>query len=860
VVPGLWGDSGPCVDTDGSLYVEIAYLDGHGGHFSADLPMNLTGTWMGEDMNTAGLEYTVEIESMDASKTDTGHWQPVSVYYDTVSGQNFPLLTYSLPTAFDPDTGNCTSAMSVDVSITWLRDQLRSMATRGNELYIVDTRSMRLVGSSLSESDLPSSNVAEEVPWTVPDTPNAHVNAVLSRVVSEYNGDLAESSAELILTNVEKYIIAATHVIEGDLHWMVISRTPRSYYFGPSQTVFNVSIAVSVVVVLISAGSFLALHFAVTRPISRMLEMMLSISKLQDADVLRETPILHELQPLHQELNRLDLAVQSFARYVPRDVVRDLISSNELCQLQMLPVHCSMMFMDIRGFTTISERVPISQLNAIVQKYFERMSMIVLDHDGVIDKYIGDCIMAVWGVPLAVHEAPAKCALAAVRLAREVNVDPLRSAFDDVGEQLAVRIGAASGEVLAGNMGCLFRMNYTVIGDHVNLAARLEALNKKFGSVVMCDGNTLQGAARRLFCTRFLGRISVAGKSEAEKVYEVLGLAPLPATTVDSPQAAHRAVVIDSSAVAAGPAPGALITSGSPSPTRAGGAANTAVTAPALLSDPDTDGDNDDAMCIPLNGSCGMQQSSKYKIDVALPDASTRWTYGSNSFSRGMSGGMNAGTSGHTDGAFASSGAFGPTHSAAFGPMVTPTNGNGTTTSIEGSYRDVATVGVLSPHPSPLVAPDAMNLSSSYYSTTSPSRAATAAAAGGARPMRGAVGGATTRSESEVSTTKDVDHAAAFARLVTQARVAAGCTVTPQQQQYAAAFTRAARLLGRGELDRAVRALRQLPTKFHPPFHPGAVLPAADEAREYLLSMAVAVQSDPVKAEAFDGVMVQNEK
>jgi hypothetical protein len=129
--------------------------------------------------------------------------------------------------------------------------------------------------------------------------------------------------------------------------------------------------------------------------------------------------------------------------------------------------------------------------------------------------------------------------------------------------------------------------------------------------------------------------------------------------------------------------------------------------------------------------------------------------------------------------------------------------------------------------------------------------------------MRGAVGGTTTGcSESEMSgaATRDVDHAAAFAQLVAQARVAAGCTVTPQQQQYAAAFTRAARLLGRGDLDRAVRALRQLPTKFHPPFHPGAVLPAADEAREYLLSMAVAVQSDPVKAEAFDGVMVQNEK
>jgi class 3 adenylate cyclase len=775
------------------------------------------------------MEYTTEIRGLDSTSSESGHWHPVSVFSDPVLQELMPLLTYSLPLTFDATTGNCTSSISIDTSITWLSAQLQSMATRGNELYIVDARSMRLVGSSLSEADLPGANTVDEVPWTIPDTPNAHANAVLSRVISEYNGDLAGSTSELILTNVDKYIIAATHVTQGDLHWMVISRTPRSYYFGAAQTVFNVSIAVAVIVGVISAGSFIALHFAVTRPISKMLEMMLSISKLQEASVTRETPILQELQPLHQELNRLEVAVQSFARYVPRDVVRDLISSNELCQLQMIPMHCSMMFMDIRGFTTISERVPISQLNAIVQNYFELMSTIILDHDGVIDKYIGDCIMAVWGVPLAVHEASAKCALASVRLAREVNVDPLRSAFDDVGEQLAVRIGAASGEVLAGNMGCLFRMNYTVIGDHVNLAARLEALNKKFGSVILCDGNTLHGAARRLFCTRFLGRISVMGKSEAEKVYEIIGLAP--------PTSRAQRAVIDG--------------------------ATQAVSDGASSCDSDSD---DDDVCV----THLAPTQSKFIIDVPIDAMGARsGTFGAlgpRPQSRGITLGL-AGT-------FSDASSHNLGGGASGGPSPSRVDGGANVCAVsEGSGYGVTPPAIVNAlPPQGVVTSDlrgALNIShaTASYNRGVGAQGSLAYGTSGAFGDTERGGDSTSVLATSMATTNggamDPELAAAttaFRQLVGQALLCNGCVATVEQQQYARAFEGASRALARGLTDRAIKLLEQLPHRYHPPHHPSAVLPQEDGARTYLMDFARAVQSDPVRAAAFDGMLVQTEK
>jgi len=241
-----------------------------------------------------------------------------------------------------------------------------------------------------------------------------------------------------------------------------------------------------------------------------------------------------EIRDLQLAYNDMNHAIKNFTRYVPRDVVKDLMASGQLCEIKMNPLRCTMLFVDIAGFTTICERVPAAELSELVRLYFEKMSSIVMTHDGIVDKYIGDCIMAVWGAPFAAANQEVKATLCAALIDRETRVEPLCTAFDQAGEVLAVRVGVATGEVLAGNMGSAERMNYTVIGDAVNLAARLESLNKQFGTRVMvCE--TTAAALRNLFVLRLLMRIAVVGKDEALNVFEITGLSQtLDPTTTDA--------------------------------------------------------------------------------------------------------------------------------------------------------------------------------------------------------------------------------------------------------------------------------------------------------------------------------------
>jgi adenylate cyclase len=190
----------------------------------------------------------------------------------------------------------------------------------------------------------------------------------------------------------------------------------------------------------------------------------------------------------------------------------------------MTPKRCTMLFSDIAGFTSMCERVPHDELSGLVCRYFETMSAIVMRHGGVIDKYIGDCIMGVWGAPFGIGNQEARATLCAALMELEARSADLGGAFDAAGEQLAIRVGVATGTVLAGNMGSADRMNYTVIGDEVNLAARLEALNKQFGTRVMVSESTARELPPGVFALRQLHRIQVVGKEVPVAVFEVLGL------------------------------------------------------------------------------------------------------------------------------------------------------------------------------------------------------------------------------------------------------------------------------------------------------------------------------------------------
>ncbi len=181
----------------------------------------------------------------------------------------------------------------------------------------------------------------------------------------------------------------------------------------------------------------------------------------------------------------------------------------------------TVLFSDIRGFTTLAERTPPRELVALLNEYLTRMVDVLFVHGGTLDKYMGDAIMAFWNAPQPQPDHPVRACQTA--LAMVAALDRLRTEWAARGvPQLDIGIGINTGPMVFGNMGSVLRTDFTVIGDSVNLASRLEGLNKEYGTRIIV-GEATRAAVGEAFAFRFLDLVAVKGKTEPVAIYELLG-------------------------------------------------------------------------------------------------------------------------------------------------------------------------------------------------------------------------------------------------------------------------------------------------------------------------------------------------
>jgi adenylate cyclase len=213
----------------------------------------------------------------------------------------------------------------------------------------------------------------------------------------------------------------------------------------------------------------------------------------------------------------------AFSSYVNASVVQEMLKNPDMLKLGGDKRMATVLFSDIRGFTTISERLDASALVHLLNHYFTAMTDIVFKYDGLLDKYIGDAIMAVWGAPLS---QPDHAALAC-RTGLEMMDGLARVRREMAGtiagvEDLDIGIGINTGTMVVGNMGSLSRMDYTAIGDSVNLGSRLEGANKQYGTNVIVGEMTWEQIKDR-FCCRELDAVAVKGKKLPARIFELVG-------------------------------------------------------------------------------------------------------------------------------------------------------------------------------------------------------------------------------------------------------------------------------------------------------------------------------------------------
>jgi adenylate cyclase len=229
------------------------------------------------------------------------------------------------------------------------------------------------------------------------------------------------------------------------------------------------------------------------------------------------------------ELRTKALIRETFGKYVDPRIVAGLLDRPELTNPKGARREMTILFCDMRGFTSFSEGMTPVGLVTVLNRYLTVLSDPVRRNGGIIDKYIGDAVMAFWGPPFAAAEDQARlaCLSAIEQLAalpafqQELpELTGLRRGLP----QIAIRVGIATGEVVVGNIGSEQTRNYTVIGDTVNVASRLEGASKAYGTHILIGERTRQLAAAAIE-TREIDSVIVVGKSEPERIFEVLGRA-----------------------------------------------------------------------------------------------------------------------------------------------------------------------------------------------------------------------------------------------------------------------------------------------------------------------------------------------
>jgi len=211
----------------------------------------------------------------------------------------------------------------------------------------------------------------------------------------------------------------------------------------------------------------------------------------------------------------------TFSRYLGEDVIEIAIANPERLN-RGEKRDMTVLFSDIRGFTTLSEQMSPEALAAFINEYLSPMTAIVFEEKGTLDKYIGDALMAFWNAPLDQPDHALRACRAAVKMLERL--DALKKDWRAKGlPELEIGIGVNSGPMVVGNMGSDVRVDYTVLGDAVNLGSRLEGTNKEYGTRIIISESTWQQAKDQLVCRR-LGAVRVKGKRLPVAIYELRGI------------------------------------------------------------------------------------------------------------------------------------------------------------------------------------------------------------------------------------------------------------------------------------------------------------------------------------------------
>jgi len=282
----------------------------------------------------------------------------------------------------------------------------------------------------------------------------------------------------------------------------------------------RVVLLISFIVILFAVLVSVLVSATISNPMKLLSREMNEMKRFVIADSSVISTNILEIAGMVTSFEGMKKGLTNFKKYVPADVVNILMKDDRDASIGGEKKTVSIFFSDIENFTGISEKLDPEELLGRLYRYFTLMSDAIHENKGTLDKYIGDSIMAFWGAPLDLEDHAYRACLSALQC-RELGFNLSNAWAREGKDRFRTRMGLHTGEVIVGNMGSDDRINYTVIGDSVNLASRLEGINKYYGTEIAVSEST-QAKVKERFEFRMLDRIAVKGKSLPIGVYELL--------------------------------------------------------------------------------------------------------------------------------------------------------------------------------------------------------------------------------------------------------------------------------------------------------------------------------------------------
>lgn len=360
---------------------------------------------------------------------------------------------------------------------------------------------------------------------TVKVKPNRGGNEGLAPVVQAASMVVAARPAEAV------NIVEARRIVVGDAGyrvsfsplefngWQFVVVVPEAEFLSEiEQTMRRAIVGLIGLAVLLGVAAALLAQRVLSRPLSALTSDLRKVERFELEDIAYRPGRLQEFDRLSAAIARMANGLADFAKFIPTDLVRTLLADGGRAVPGGETRELTLMFADVAGFTKISERMGTAVID-VVSRYLDVVSRTVETNSGTVDKFIGDAVMAFWGAPKRDADQARNACLAALASIEAVRLSGI---LDDQGNPLQIRIGINSGPAVVGNIGSVRRLNYTAIGDTVNLASRLEGANKVFGTSILIS-DTTKTAIGETFVTRELAEVSVLGKAEAIRVHELIG-------------------------------------------------------------------------------------------------------------------------------------------------------------------------------------------------------------------------------------------------------------------------------------------------------------------------------------------------